>query len=151
MTSLRRVEQAMARDAGAMLPETINGRLRTRYRQLPVMLHSAGLAATYAFILSNKGEKELGKAYAKVAEGIRKHIGDRQLIGGKNRWATDLELLDALGHADRTEYMRASAEIMALAGWLNRLAEAHFRATEAENGSPEKASDRTGAAQQAAP
>lgn len=130
MTSPRRVDQAMAKKAGAMLPEKISGQLRTRYRQLPIMLHTAGLAATYAFILSKKDEKELGQAYGKVADGIRRHIGDRQLIAGKSHWATDLELLDGLGQAERTEYMRASAEISALAGWLSRLAEAHFRATE---------------------
>ncbi|WP_157977401.1 type III-B CRISPR module-associated protein Cmr5 [Streptomyces triticisoli] len=124
----------MALAAKDMLPEKIDKRLRTRYRQLPVMLHTAGLAATYAFVLSKRDDSALGTAYRKVADGIRKHIGDRALIGGKTHWRDDFELLEALGRADRPDYSRASAEISALAGWLSRLAEARFRDANADSG-----------------
>lgn len=134
MSTARRVDQAMALAAKDMLPEKIGKELRTRYRQLPVMLHTAGLAATYAFVLSKKDNSELGPAYRKVADGIRKHIGDRALIGGRTHWGDDFELLEALAQANRSDYMRASAEIFALATWLSRLAEARFRDANADSG-----------------
>ncbi|QTD99989.1 type III-B CRISPR module-associated protein Cmr5 [Streptomyces cyanogenus] len=127
MSPVRRVDQAMALAAMDMLPETVDRTLRTRYKQLPVMLHTAGLAATYAFVLSKKHGSREGPAYAKVAEGIRRHIGKHALIDRRTHWATDRDLLDALATADRAAYARASAEISSLAGWLSRLAEARFR------------------------
>src|ERR1035441_1031032 len=42
----------MATAAAEALPPEVGSELRTRYRQLRVMLHAAGLAATYAFIVS---------------------------------------------------------------------------------------------------
>ncbi|MGJ3558958.1 type III-B CRISPR module-associated protein Cmr5 [Streptomyces sp. INA 01156] len=118
----------MAVMASGMLPADIDRSLRTRLRQLPVMLRTAGLAATYAYVLAKRGsDSSLEQAYQKVADGIRTYLGDRALIGGVTRWDSDRALLDALAQADRAAYQRASAEVSALAGWLSRLADARFQ------------------------
>jgi CRISPR-associated protein Cmr5 len=67
---VRRVDQGMAAAAAQALPEEVDRELRTRYRQLRVMLHAAGLAATYAFIASKAKvaeEDAAGNAQGKLA------------------------------------------------------------------------------------
>ncbi|GAB3105818.1 hypothetical protein GCM10027160_00570 [Streptomyces calidiresistens] len=143
-----RVDQGMARAAAEILGDgPISGPLRTRYRQLPVMLHTTGLAATYAFVLSKTGgrNKALAEAYDRVANGIRKHIATRRLIPGCTEKTPPRDVLQAMGNCGGVTYARATAEITLLAGWLSRLAEARHqadamaKATDAESGSSGKA------------
>ena len=54
--TVHRVDQGMAVAAARSLPDNVDKELRTRYRQLRVMLHTAGLAATYAYIASKAGD-----------------------------------------------------------------------------------------------
>lgn len=130
MSAARRVDQAMAAAAAGMLPpQTISDQLRTRYRQLPVMLRTAGLAATYAFLVARTDTtSELGRAYGKVADGIRQHLSDRRLLPGDTTRLRNQDVVARLAEAPLRDYTRAAAEIEALAGWLSRLAEAAHRA-----------------------
>ncbi|GAA3820724.1 type III-B CRISPR module-associated protein Cmr5 [Streptomyces chiangmaiensis] len=144
-----RLDQSMAHAASSMLPDAVPDRLRTRYRQLPVMLRISGLAATYAFILSSSRPdptKEVGFAYKLVADGIRTHISEHALLGQGKRWVSNRDLLEAFAEADRSVYARVSAEIEALAGWLSRLAEARYREGEYAAAEAEKRAAAEGTA-----
>lgn len=125
MTAVR-LDQGMAAIAAGMLEETIGRDLRTRYRQLPIMLRTGGLATTYAYIIGKTDASTLGRAYGKVAGGIREHVNIRRLV--EFRVESDLDLLTAFGEMSVTDYLRASAEVEALAGWLSRLSEARYQA-----------------------
>ena len=80
--TVHRVDQGMAVAAARSLPDNVDKELRTRYRQLRVMLHTAGLAATYAYIASKAGDgvdettpdsaDKLARAYRDAATGIRR-------------------------------------------------------------------------------
>jgi len=135
--TVHRIDQGMAAAAAKVLGADgskevkVTRELRTRYRQLRVMLHTAGLAATYAFIASKAGdadavggEKELARAYRKVAEAIRERLYDLRLFPGDREPADVLAVMDAFGDMDPVAYARASAETAAFGGWLSRAAHA---------------------------
>lgn len=130
---VKRIDQEMAVAAADALPEQVTGDLRTRYRQLRIMLHSAGLAASYAYIASKAGDPDapgLPGAYGKVALTLRERLVKLRLLAGQ---ADDLgtpEVMRQLGGMDPVTYARASAEAAALVSWLSRLASA----VAAENG-----------------
>jgi len=134
---VKRIDQGMAVAAVNALPRQVTGDLRTRYRQLRVMLHSAGLAASYAYIASKAGDRDapgLPGAYGKVAHALKERLVDLRLLTGQ---ADDLgtpEVMRQLGGMDPVTYARASAEAAALVSWLSRLASA----VAAENGLPEE-------------
>ena len=102
--------------------------LRTRYRQLRIMLHSAGLAATYAFVASKSGSGgALERAYAEAARGIRGRLATLHLLTGDPATLDAREVLRQLGaEMDGMKYARASAEVASLVGWLSRLADACY-------------------------
>jgi CRISPR/Cas system CMR-associated protein Cmr5 small subunit len=130
MTALR-VDQDMARAAAEALSADVDRELRTRYRQLRVMLHTAGLAATYAFIAAkakdSDGQRDrLATAYQRAGEAIRKRLAERNLFPGGAQPASAREVLAALGQMSQVQYARASAEAAALMGWLSRLADAVY-------------------------
>lgn len=122
---VRRVDQDMAATAARLLHPPISDQLRTRYRQLPVMVRTAGLAATYAFCASKAadGEGALATAYREVTKGMRECLRRRGLLT-EPQAASDHAVLTALGGMGLHDYTRASAEIAELTGWLSRLAEA---------------------------
>jgi CRISPR/Cas system CMR-associated protein Cmr5 small subunit len=130
-----RIDQGMAAAAAKVLgadgskDAEVTRELRTRYRQLRGMLHTAGLAATYAFIASKAGdagggEKELARAYRKVGEAIRERLSSLRLFPGDREPADVLAVMEAFGDMDPVMYARASAETAAFVGWLSRLADA---------------------------
>ncbi|MBA9007291.1 type III-B CRISPR module-associated protein Cmr5 [Thermomonospora cellulosilytica] len=124
----RRIDQEMAAAASNLITGQVDQELRTRYRQLPVRLRTAGLAATYAFIASKaNGTDRLAAAYRSAAEGIRRRLVEQGLLAGDWRTMTARDVLDQLGHMDAAAYARASAEVAALTGWLSRLADAMYR------------------------
>jgi CRISPR/Cas system CMR-associated protein Cmr5 small subunit len=124
--TLRRVDQDMAREAAQVVPAVVDKELRTRYRQLRVMLHSAGLAATYAFIASKAGdEDDLARAYRAVGSAIRGRLAG--LIGDDIRQANASGVLGKLGNIGSAEYTRASADVSAFVGWLSRLGDALYQ------------------------
>jgi CRISPR type III-B/RAMP module-associated protein Cmr5 len=121
----RRIDQGMAAAAASILPPTVTRELRTRYRQLPTMVRTAGLAATYAFLLSKHDDTTLGQAYRAVTKGIREHLSrPGSVLPGVT---TDQDVIGALAGLPASSYARASVEAEMLAGWLSRLAEAVFQ------------------------
>lgn len=134
--TVQRVDQGMATMAAEALPSEVGPELRTRYRQLRMMLHAAGLAATYAFIVSRakdtdplagaRQQDKLAVAYQTAGEAIRKRLLARRMFPGGAEPANVREVLTALGRMDQVEYARASAEAAALMGWLSRLADAVY-------------------------
>jgi CRISPR type III-B/RAMP module-associated protein Cmr5 len=132
MTAMR-VDQGMAAVAAEVLPGDVDRELRTRYRQLRVMLHTAGLAATYAFIVAKakdtdgQGQRDkLATAYHTAGEAIRKRLAERKMFPGGAEPAAARDVLTELGNMSQVQYARASAEAAALMGWLSRLADAVY-------------------------
>lgn len=135
--TVHRVDQGMAVAAARILPEEVGKELRTRYRQLRMMLHTAGLAATYAFIAARSkgldGENDradgdkLAQAYAAAAAGIREQLHETGLFAVDVRPMGVRQFLTALGGMDPVQYARASAEATAFVGWLSRLADATWQ------------------------
>jgi CRISPR/Cas system CMR-associated protein Cmr5 small subunit len=135
--TVHRVDQGMAAAAARFLPDNVDKELRTRYRQLRVMLHTAGLAATYAFIASKAGDADgetapdgpdkLARAYRDAAAGIRARLAG---LGVFSRDAGPMGVRDfmtELGGMDPVRYAMASAEASAFVGWLSRLADATWQ------------------------
>lgn len=140
MSGVRRIDQGMATAAAALLPPQVSQELRTRYRQLRIMLHNAGLAATYTFIAAKAGERSsLAEAYQKAGEGIRDRLIDAGLLTAGSSPVSVRQVVAELGGMDPVQYARASAEAAALAGWLSRLADAAYQAARsADNGTDER-------------
>lgn len=125
MTGARRVDQGMAAAAASLLDDEVSPELRTRYRQLRVMLHTGGLAATYAFIAAKAGDKDdLARAYRKVGEAIGELLADMNLLPASARQLDVRAVMTELGRMDAVTYARASSEATALVSWLSRLADA---------------------------
>lgn len=125
-----RIDQGMAAAAARALPVQVNKDLRTRYKQLRIMLHTAGLAAAYAFIASKAGDPDSGGAagaYRKAADGIRDRLAERQLFLDPAKVTGVRDVMRELGAMDPARYARASAEAEAFAGWLSRLADADWQ------------------------
>jgi CRISPR/Cas system CMR-associated protein Cmr5 small subunit len=121
----QRVDQGMAAAAARLLPVPVTDQQRTRYRQLRVMLHSAGLAATYAFIAAKSGEQNaLAGAYQKAGEGIVEQLSGARLLSEGWRQLSPVDVLAELGAMSPVQYARAGAEAQALVSWLSRLADA---------------------------
>lgn len=122
----RRIDQDMAAAAAGMLPQPVTRELRTRYRQLRVMLHTAGLAATYAFVVAKARAESglLAQAYGDAGRGIRNRLADIQLLSGDPAQLDARQVLEQFGSMDGSDYARASAEAAALTAWLSRLADA---------------------------
>ena len=132
--TVNRVDQGMAAAAARVLPDSVDKELRTRYRQLRVMLHTAGLAATYAFIASkaagadsDAAPDKLARAYRDAAAGIRDRLADLEILPGDVRRMSVREFMTELGEMDPVRYARASAEVTAFVGWLSRLADATWQ------------------------
>jgi CRISPR/Cas system CMR-associated protein Cmr5 small subunit len=128
--TVMRVDQGMAAAAVRALPVRVDKDLRTRYKQLRVMLHTAGLAATYAFIASKAGDPDSSGtegAYRRAADGIKDRLAELGLLSGDARTMGVREVLGQLGRMDSVPYTRASAEATAFAGWLSRLADAAYQ------------------------
>jgi CRISPR type III-B/RAMP module-associated protein Cmr5 len=82
VSSMRRLDQDLAKAAAEILQPRISADLRTRYRQLPMMLRMSGLAATIAYLVSKAGKPGASKngleeAYSAVVDGIRRRLIER--------------------------------------------------------------------------
>jgi hypothetical protein len=146
----RRIDQDMAAAAAGMLPRPVTQELRTRYRQLRVILHNAGLAATYAFIAAKAGQETgpLARAYDEAGRGIRKRLVVQHLLEGDPAGLDAQKVLAQLGAMPGPAYARASTEAAALMSWLSRLADACYQEDKrlAEAGGP-AGSEEAGAGQ----
>ncbi|MFW6638518.1 type III-B CRISPR module-associated protein Cmr5 [Nocardiopsis algeriensis] len=133
---MQRIDQGMALTAAGILPEAKGDNakeLRSRFRHLPVQLHTSGLAATYAFIAarsSSASTDRLSQAYRAVAQQIRTHLAGKGMIDGELATAREpevhREMLAALGEMDTATYTRAAREVTVLFSWLRRLADAVY-------------------------
>jgi CRISPR-associated protein Cmr5 len=124
----RRIDQHMAQAAATMLPDTIDQELRTRYRQLPMMVRTAGLAATYAYLVGKSDTStSLGRAYLDLATGIRAYL---TRPGTAGQASSNADMLRSLGDMRPADYARAAIEVELLAVWLSRLADARWQATQ---------------------
>lgn len=122
-----RIDQGMASAAVTALPTAVDKELRTRYKQLRIMLHSAGLAATYAFIAAKAGnEGALETAYRDAALELRKRLVTQGLLTGNARTMTVRDVMRQFGDMAPADYARASAEAAEFASWLSRLADAAY-------------------------
>ena len=141
MSTLRRIDQDMARAATGILQEVITADLRTRHRPLPTMVRMSGLPATVAYLVSKSGKSggsrnPLERAYHDLATGIRERLTTGYELGWGRSAQTNEGLVARLAELPAGEYDRASAEVEALATWLSRLAEARFKAQPANQAEP---------------
>jgi hypothetical protein len=121
---MRRVDQDMAAEAARLLPPTVSSQLRTRYRTLRVMCHTSGLAATYAYVASKAGSGPgLERAYEDVRVGLGRHLCSAGTLPDVDPQDAR-QVLTELAKLSAAEYLRASAQVTALLGWLARLADA---------------------------
>ncbi|SKA23189.1 CRISPR type III-B/RAMP module-associated protein Cmr5 [Marinactinospora thermotolerans DSM 45154] len=149
---MRRIDQGMARDAADLLPRVTGDNakeLRSRFRHLPIQLHSSGLAATYAFLAarsSSASTDRLADAYRDVAKQIRTQLAAKGLISDELTTESEPEvhraMLTALGDMDWTAYARASREVGILFSWLRRLADAVYSGAETRSGRSGTGEDR---------
>ncbi|MDT0329344.1 type III-B CRISPR module-associated protein Cmr5 [Nocardiopsis lambiniae] len=139
---MSRIDQNMAVTAAGLLPDVVgdNAReLRSRFRHLPVQLHTSGLAATYAFLAARShsaSSDRLTGAYRDVAKQIRVHLADKGMVPAGLGTAVGPEahraMLSALGEMDAQSYARASREVSVLFSWLRRLADAVYTQVKTE-------------------
>jgi len=137
-----RIDQGMAAAAAQALPGKVDKELRTRYRQLRVMLHTAGLAATYAFIASKAKDPDdsaepaerdkLAAAYRDAGNGILSRLSGLSLLSADPEQMSARDVMRELGRMNPIQYARASAEASAFAGWLSRLADAVYQEGDAD-------------------
>jgi hypothetical protein len=93
-----------------------------------MMLHSAGLAASYAYLASKAADDPetpgLAGAYARVGQALRERLVGLHLLTGEAGELGTPDVMCQLGRMDTATYARASAEAAALVSWLSRLAAA---------------------------
>lgn len=140
--SVVRIDQGMAAAAAAAIPGKVDKELRTRYRQLRVMLHTAGLAATYVFIASKAKDPDdaagpaeqakLAAAYHDAAKGIVSRLSRQGLFPADAEHMSARDVMRELGRMDPIQYARASAEASSFVGWLSRLADAVYQESDAD-------------------
>ena len=96
-------------------------------QNLPAMFQNNGLLATWAFLLSKKGEGAKGAAQQEILETLLTHFRDSQFdLGVANsdvvrvfveEWTVGATSLDGI------KLMKLTAEAVAFSGWLKRAAE----------------------------
>ncbi|HEX9357216.1 MAG TPA: type III-B CRISPR module-associated protein Cmr5 [Streptosporangiaceae bacterium] len=144
--SVQRIDQGMATAAAELLPEHVDKELRTRCRHLRVMLNTAGLAATYAYLAAKSGSQtSLERAYRDVAESMRERLEDAGLLAGGRRMS-HRQVLAELGAMSPARYARAGLEAATLAGWLARLADALYEPESRDGDDPADGAAATGRA-----
>lgn len=124
---MNRVDQAAAARAARMLPPAIGPEHRARYRQFQLILRTAGLAAAYAHATARSRDPgSTGETYARITDGIQRHLQERQLIPASPESLPHRDVLQYIAAMDTSSYAQASAETAALARWLTRLADAAY-------------------------
>jgi CRISPR-associated protein Cmr5 len=106
---------------------------------MPIMVRTAGLAASYAYFVAKSDDSELGRAYQMVADGVRAHLTERSRL--VEPVASNRDLVVKLAHLSAGDYVRAATEVELLAGWLSRLGDAAFKAGELASAQPRAGSD----------
>jgi CRISPR/Cas system CMR-associated protein Cmr5 small subunit len=120
-----RVDQHMAAAAEKMLGGRVTAEIRARCRQLPIILRTTGLAATYALLVGRTDDSEVGMAHARVAEGIRRYLVENSGLGRSAR--NNEEMLAEMAAMGAADYARATMQTEMLVSWLARLADTKHR------------------------
>jgi CRISPR-associated protein Cmr5 len=122
-----RIDQQLAAGAANALPDQIDKTMHTRMRQLPTMVHTNGLAATCAFLLSKD------EPYQQTAE---KLLNDVLQFAGIPLGRTPNHSLTTLANADPGKYQVAEARARSFAMWLSRIASARYTKPGTSGGGP---------------
>lgn len=131
-TRPRRLDQSMAVEASRAVPDPVSDQVRTRLRQLPVMLQTSGLAATLAFLYAKSGDmKPLERAYRDVSQALTERV---VAATGLPAGTTTSALVRALGEMSAVDYQIAGAHARAFAGWMSRIAEGRTLAMRPDHG-----------------
>lgn len=119
-----RIDKMLAVKAAQALPEKVDPELRTRMRALPTMIHTSGLAATCAFLLSRRKTDDKKDPYHATAVAIM----DAAAEAAKIPVAADPNVtLTGLAKASGHQYLVAETRAHMLAIWLSRLAQARSK------------------------
>lgn len=119
-----RLDQLLAVRAAEVLPAEVSPVLRTRMRGLPVLVHTSGLAATCAFLLSRSERPEMTDPYYHAAMAMLTTAAEAaRLPVGKDPHV----LLDSLVRARGHQYLMGETRARELALWLSRLAQARAK------------------------
>jgi CRISPR/Cas system CMR-associated protein Cmr5 small subunit len=103
-------------------------------RSLPVMIHTSGLAATAAFLLSRAKTETPNDPYWCTATLI---LDDAAAQAGiAHQPGMPKETLRAVAEAGDDRYLIAEARARLLAGWLSRLAQALSDPATRKSGAP---------------
>lgn len=129
--SLPRLDRQLAVSAARALPDEISKDYLSTLRALPVMLHTSGLAATCAYLLSRAGSNGSGGGdKARYLNAVQAVLRDAaEFVGVPSLERPPLRLLDDLVANDAT-YRMAERRARQFAVWLARLAAARHAATE---------------------
>lgn len=112
----RRLDHQLAAIAASVVPDHLSADQRRRFRGLPAMIMSSGLAATGAFLLSKK-EKPYRDAAKALLEDAAKHA---RIVVADDPYGTLSNISKESGH----RYAIAEARARIFASWLARVASA---------------------------
>lgn len=112
-----RLDHQLAAAAATVIPDQLSAEQRRRFRSLPAMIMTSGLAATGAFLLSKKKEKPYLDAAEALLDDAAKHA---RIPMGDNPNTT----LNNISKESRHRYAIAEARARMFAVWLARVASA---------------------------
>jgi CRISPR type III-B/RAMP module-associated protein Cmr5 len=124
-----RLDLDMARRAAAVVDTIIASgdakqmrEIRTRARDLPIMLRASGVAATVVFYASQAKAKSPGPAYKEVLSVLVDVAAPGQ------RADQPIQTIRSIADLDTAMLARRTRELETFAHWLKRLVEAHAAA-----------------------
>lgn len=96
--------------------DTAKKEFKSHVKDIPMMIRTNGLAATYAFVFSKRSKKD----YAAILS-----LTEEWLVKNKGLFATDekKEFYQNLIELDQYRYRMAAREVMSLFTWLKRYAD----------------------------
>ncbi|MGQ0841587.1 type III-B CRISPR module-associated protein Cmr5 [Actinokineospora sp.] len=118
-----RVDRGLAVAAADALPDQVDNELRSTLRALPVMIHTSGLAAACAYLLSRVKVQQDSDRYFRTTRAVLADAAEFvQLKDREGR--KPLELLNELVKLRDQDYIAAERRATVFAGWLARIATA---------------------------
>jgi|GEM_PF-3287735 len=123
-------DQGLALIAARVLPAPEEGNareIRTRLKNLPMLLHRTGLASTLAFLYSRSGNdnQALASAYEAVYRAVWIVIEDTGVEGASVAAAGNVsQQFTWLGSLPSSDYGRLSLRVIDVALWIKRLSAA---------------------------
>lgn len=118
----RRVDQDLAVKAAEALPPTVDPRLLTVLRAVPVLLHTNGLAMAMTYLLAKAKTRTEGDRFWQVASVILTDAADTIRLHPADD--DPLTILDALNRVETSRYVVAQRRARELTVWLSRVGSA---------------------------